>query len=236
MTQHATYNIPVSINRYNLLAHEEGCRRNSATNRSHVVQSEYNGQVNKIDGGNKKPHNIVILRDSHARGCASEVQHNLNSNFEIQGMVKPGTDIKEIITPSTTTTMKLSKKDVVVIWGEGGTRDISRNETDSAICQIKMFVQTHKNMNAIVMEAPCRYDLDPTSRVNNEVKTFNRKLRKHMKIYSNARVIGIDSNREFYTKHGLHMNQKGKEQTAKKIGLEIKFRLKEKGGTPSHID
>ena len=120
--------------------------------------------------------------------------------------------------------------------GEGGTRDISRNETDSAICQIKMFVQTHKNMNAIVMEAPCRYDLDPTSRVNNEVKTFNRKLRKHMKIYSNASVIGIDSNREFYTKHGLHMNQKGKEQTAKKIGLEIKFRLKEKEGTPSHID
>ena len=82
------------------------------------------------------------------------------------------------------------------------------------------------------MEAPCRYDLDPISCVNNEVKTFNRQLRKHMKIYSNASVIGIDSNREFYTKHGLHMNQKGKEQTAKKIGLEIKLRLKEKGGTP----
>ena len=115
-TQLATYNTPVSINRYNLLAHEEGCRRNSATNRSHVKQSEYDGQVNKIDGGNKKPHNIVILGDRHARGCASEVQHNLDSNFETQGMVKPGADIKEIITPLTTTTMKPSKKDVVVIW------------------------------------------------------------------------------------------------------------------------
>ena len=121
-TQLATHNIPVSINRYNLLAHEEGCRRNSATNRSRVVQSEYDGQVNKIDGGNKKkkPHNIVILGDSHARGCASEVQHNLDSNFEIQRMLKPGADIKEIITPSTTTTMKLLKKDVVVIWRVGG--------------------------------------------------------------------------------------------------------------------
>ena len=47
-TQLATYNIPVSINRYNQLAHEEGCRRNSATNRSRVVQSEYD-EVNKID-------------------------------------------------------------------------------------------------------------------------------------------------------------------------------------------
>ena len=82
------------------------------------------------------------------------------------------------------------------------------------------------------MEAPFRYDLDAISCVNNEVKTFNRKHRKHLKIYSNASVIRIDSNREFYTKYGLHMNQKGKEQTAKMIGLEIKLRLKEKGGTP----
>ena len=116
--------------------------------------------------------------------------------------------------------------------GGGGTRDISRNETDSAVRQIKMFVQTHKNTNVIVMEAPFRYDLDAISCVNNEVKTFNRKHRKHLKIYSNASVIRIDSNREFYTKYGLHMNQKGKEQTAKMIGLEIKLRLKEKGGTP----
>jgi hypothetical protein len=63
--------------------------------------------VNKIDGGNKKLNKIVILGESHARGCASEVQHNLESNFVTQGMVKPGANIKDIITPPISSTKKL---------------------------------------------------------------------------------------------------------------------------------
>ena len=82
------------------------------------------------------------------------------------------------------------------------------------------------------MGAPCRYDLDPSSCVNNEVKVFNRKLRKYLKLYTNVSMIDIDTNRELFTKHGLHMNNKGKEQMSRKIGLEIKCRLKNKGETP----
>jgi len=32
---------------------------------------------------------IIILGESHARGCAQEVQHNLGHDFEVQGIVKP---------------------------------------------------------------------------------------------------------------------------------------------------
>jgi len=65
----------------------------------------------------KKRNKIIILGDSHARGCASEVQHNLDHTFETQGTVKPGANLEEIVTPPTDTTTKLTKKDVVVIWG-----------------------------------------------------------------------------------------------------------------------
>ena len=45
-----------------------------------------------------KNNKIIILGDSHARGCAQEVQHNLGYNFENQGTVKPGANMEEIVT------------------------------------------------------------------------------------------------------------------------------------------
>jgi hypothetical protein len=32
----------------------------------------------------------------HARGCASEVKHNLDRFFEVQGFVKPGVGVETI--------------------------------------------------------------------------------------------------------------------------------------------
>jgi hypothetical protein len=61
-------------------------------------------------------------------------------------------------------------------------------------------------MNVIVMSVPHRRDLEEKSCVNEEVKRFNRKLRKVMKAFGNASVIEVESERDLFTKHGLHMN------------------------------
>ena len=53
---------------------------------------------------------IIILGDSHARGCASEVQHNLDHTFEIQGTVKPGANLEGIVASPTVTPTNLTKK------------------------------------------------------------------------------------------------------------------------------
>jgi hypothetical protein len=58
--------------------------------------------------------------------------------------VKPGTNTEIIVNTSTKITGKLTKKDVVVVWG--GTRDIGRNDTEKGIHQIKNFVKNHKQM------------------------------------------------------------------------------------------
>jgi hypothetical protein len=72
-----------------------------------------------------------------------------------------------------------------------------------------------------VISAPQRYDLSQTSCVNQEVKVFNRKLCKYLKAYKNTLIVEVDSNRDYYTRHGLHLNRKGKELIAKKIALAI---------------
>ena len=75
---------------------------------------------------NKNLNKIIILGDSHARGCTQEVQHNLGHDFEVQGIVKPRADSEVIVNTSNKITGKLTKKDFVVVWG--GTRDVGRNE------------------------------------------------------------------------------------------------------------
>jgi lysophospholipase L1-like esterase len=143
--------------------------------------------------------------------------------------VKPGANLEGIVASPTSTTKKNKKKDVVIIWG--GTRDIGRNELKKPLQQIRNFVQNHNQTNVIVMSAPHRHDLDSNACVNKEVTVYNRKLKKHLKAFDNTQVIEVDPQRELYTHHGLHMNQKGKEKMAKKVVLTIKSLLHKKKST-----
>ena len=56
----------------------------------------------------------------------------------------------------------------VVVWG--GTRDVSRNETQRALNQIRNFVEKHSQTNILVMSVRHRFDLEAYSCVNSEVK------------------------------------------------------------------
>jgi len=67
----------------------------------------------------KKQHKVIILEDSHARGCATRVKHLLNNDFEMFGFVNPGSGMKFIKDTARVKLQQLTKKDVVVLWGGG---------------------------------------------------------------------------------------------------------------------
>jgi lysophospholipase L1-like esterase len=121
-------------------------------------------------------------------------------------------------------------KDVVVVWG--GTRDVGRNETEKGLHQIRNIVKNHSQTNVIVISVPYRYDLEPKSCVNDEVKMYNRKLKKGVQEVGNTCVIEVDSRRDLFTRHGLHLNSKGKEQIAKKTVKVITTMLNKKKSDP----
>jgi hypothetical protein len=106
-----------------------------------------------------------------------------------------------------------------VVWG--GTRDVGRNETMKGLNRMENFVSNHNQTKVIVMSVPCRYDLDLKSCVNDEVKVYNRKLKKHLKAFDNTCVLVVDTNSDLLTRHSLHMNTKGNEHMAKKIVMAI---------------
>ena len=99
--------IPVTNNCYNLLSPSERC--GSETNCSSAVQqTKGRGDHNKKIY-NMKQNKITILGDSHVRGCAQEVQHNLRHEFKVHGTVKPGANTEIIVNTSTKITGQLTK-------------------------------------------------------------------------------------------------------------------------------
>ena len=97
----------------------------------------------KINKPTKKKHKILITGDSHACGIASEIQHNLDDDFDIQGIVKPGSNLASVTHTVNKDTGALTKHDVVVIWG--GTRDTSKNEMQRGLNQIRKSVEKQSN-------------------------------------------------------------------------------------------
>jgi len=74
-----------------------------------VQQIKGSGKYNKKTL-NKNQNKIIILGDSHARGCAEAVQHNLGHGFELHGIVKPGANTEIIVNTSTKIIEKLKKR------------------------------------------------------------------------------------------------------------------------------
>jgi hypothetical protein len=58
--------------------------------------------------------------------------------------------------------------------------------------------------------------------VNNEIQVFSTKLRTHQKVPGNAFLIEVNSERDQFTRPGLYLNSKEKEQSAKKMVNIIK--------------
>jgi hypothetical protein len=70
-----------------------------------------------------------------------------------------------------------------------------------------------------------------SSYINNEINNFNRKLCKLAKIFSHVNAIEVDSSRQPFTTHGLHLNGLGKELHSSHILLYIYSALEEITGS-----
>jgi lysophospholipase L1-like esterase len=113
----------------------------------------------------------------------------------------------------------LGKKDAVIIWG--GANDINKNEVSNGLKYLKNFINTNQNTNIIVVTTPLSHDLQESSCVNREVDVFNRKLHKIVKIMDDVKLLQTKLNRNYFTRHGLHLNISGKAKMAELIGEHI---------------
>ena len=109
---------------------------------------------------------------------------------------------------------------------------MEKNETNKGINCIQRFDKTNNLTNFFLMDVSHRYDLEQITCVNKEVEKYNRRIQKHMKVFENTEVIKVDLDRRDFTKHGQHMNAKGKDLMAKRIAAAIKRTLNVSKKTP----
>jgi hypothetical protein len=93
--------------------------------------------------------------------------------MHVQGLLKSGTDLEVILRSNVKECKKLTKKNILIIWG--GTKDVSKNESQKGLLCIQKFVQTNLNTNVFVLNLPKRWDLEDQSCMNKETMKFNRK-------------------------------------------------------------
>jgi len=210
--QRVTDTFSLSSNRYNPLCNDsEGDDTPASKEKSRAVESKYVRKHKKdckkrVVGENNK---VIILGDSHARGCAAEVSHLLNNGFEVLGFVNPESGMKYIKGTSRVKLQQLTKTDVVVLLGGGGSNDTARNNSTVGMKHLLEFVTNVNHTNVILMSAPHRYDFMNNSCVNNEVEKFNRKLHKRLERLGKVEMTDVVSARNLYTKHGQHLNSRG---------------------------
>jgi len=123
-----------------------------------------------------------------------------------------GTDI---LVNSANNDMRLSKSDVLIFYG--GVNNVGKNNSTKALQHIMDFIITNNHINIILVTVPPRYDLMQSSCVNSEIKSFNRKLKKMVKVYQYTSVLEMDNDRKLFTNHSLHLNCQGKEVLSKQI-------------------
>jgi hypothetical protein len=104
-----------------------------------------------------KDRKILLLSDSHGRGCAERLKNQLPSNFEVNGLVKSGVLSSILMNTAVEEVRKFTSKDFLVIWY--GSNDVSSNKAATGMKNILQFVMNNLDTNIIVVTVPHRYDL-----------------------------------------------------------------------------
>jgi len=73
----------------------------------------------------KRPR-IIIIGDSHARGCAGDLLHHVKQQYKVMGYTKPNAGLTELLNTAKGDTSKLTKRDTIIVIG--GTNDIAKNQ------------------------------------------------------------------------------------------------------------
>jgi hypothetical protein len=212
---------PIHVNRYNILRTliEPQTVDLPSTHKTKTTTKINSEKSNKKCSANcrkcKNKWKIIIIGDSHAKGCAANIKQSLGKTAVVTGYVSPGSKLDNITNMANNEINKPTKNDTVVIWG--GANDISKHESGKGLTHLLNFVKSCTNTNVIIIGALKRHDLSKPSCVNEEVDKFNQQLCKTIRVFEYIKVIDSIVSRECYTKRVLHFNSGGKEQMAHRI-------------------
>ena len=171
-------------------------------------------------------YNSHIIGDNQLKGSATKINQYLNTNVVVSSFIKPGANIKQIVHYQEGEFKCLGKKDIIVVNGETNDLENNTEKKKSVLVHMLQFAQKYTNTNIMMVNIPLRHDLAMNSCINLEIQDFNNKLSKRAQLFSHVDLVEMNFNRKYFTKHGLHLNNVGKEGLAKVIAFQINTIIK----------
>ena len=189
-----------------------------------------NGRIshNSIRNNSRKQPNIVkpstkvipssivkIIGDSHLKEANSRIGQYLSSKFELSSFIKPGACINHIVRSQENELKTLGLNDVIII--NGGSNDLNTHnfKETGTLTEMVNFICNYNNTDILIVNLPHRFGHVNTSKTDHLIHHFYSKLKSIVKAFQHVTLIAMSLDRNHYTKHGLHLNNYGKEIFAK---------------------
>ena len=148
---------------------------------------------------------IAIASDSHGRGLAEGMR--AISNKDVTGTVQPSAPLKKV---SECVKSELQRNDTVVVIG--GTNDDDRSTFMEGVRELEGLAAPDKKI--VVVGVPNRYDTyDQDEAISSKNKTLREMCSRNGYVYVNVE----HAQRYLFTRHGLHLNNKGKQWLCRQI-------------------
>jgi hypothetical protein len=129
--------------------------------------------LNKVKRPGARKHRILLVEDSYIRGYVSTLKPLLNNDYDLCGVVKPGSGTSEVSESAEEIAGQLTHDDVIVICS--GTNDYDQNDFSRTFRNIKDYVTRNNHTNIPLMNVPFRYDLPNSFAVNEKISILNKK-------------------------------------------------------------
>jgi hypothetical protein len=132
-------------------------------------------------------HRVMIIGDSHLKGCASRVISSLDTRFNVCAFLKPGSSSLTLMETTKSDIDKLTKDDFLIVCS--GANDIYKNSSNDALKNIIKFIKSVNNTNIILVCVPHRFDLSNNSDTNDRINLHNGKLMNLPKTFNYVNTI-----------------------------------------------
>lgn len=158
---------------------------------------------------------VKLYCDSQGRHLSSLLWEILPPSIKVEALVKPGATSVEIIKEAIRRSHHDASPKYTVIMA--GTNDLDSHSPTILPKVITALLDVSKNSNVIIVGVPPRHDAHPRSRLNVHVESINQSLLSLVDLHDNLTYVRPPPTRAHYTRHGLHLNRKGKQFIAGRL-------------------
>lgn len=163
---------------------------------------------------------VLVVGSSHARGIRERLQAKLGEEYTVTSIFNPNAGLSHVAGNVRDFAKDLNKEDhVVIVGGPGNSLDRNLNYTIEMDMDHIAKASSHTNVSFVNLF--WRYD---KPWINRRVRAVNQRLDQFLdrEGTSHIRIVDVSSMEEYgYTRHGLHLNSRGKDMLSHSIAKGI---------------